>query len=488
MDLKDKLIAYEKQFRENDQEIYKTTISNHEALSFLLDQIPRVELPDQIMERTYYFRYWTYRKHIRNTEHGIIITEFLPDVYWAGACNSINCGTPFHLMEGRWLKDANKYLENYIDFFLDGIGDSFSYSMSFITSICDYAEIVGAEAYVDARYDKIKAWHEIRLTKTKKVGELYYSIDDRDGMEYGIGGSGLRPTINSYICADAMALSKLARRVGKLEDAKYYEAFANNLRDNMFKLMWSGDFFVTIPECVMEEFGRDGVIIPDEHYVRELIGYVPWMYGIADKSHKAAWKYLMDSKCFYTKYGLTTAAQSHPRFMEYHDHACLWNGPIWPYATSQILTAVARSKRADKQFPISAEDYVDLLHIYANSHKRITSDGKVIDWIDEDMSPIDGSWISRDFLKNLGFPKKFGGYERGKDYNHSLFGDLILSGLMGISCENGELSVRPLIPESWDYFKVENLHFRGKRYTITFDRNGSYYGEGKGIVIKEEIK
>lgn len=65
-----------------------------------------------------------------------------------------------------------------------------------------------------------------------------------------------------------------------------------------------------------------------------------------------------------------------------------------------------------------------------------------------------------------------------------LFGDLMLSGLMGIGQEDGELKVQPLIPDSWDYFKVENLHFRGKTYTITFDRNGTYYGNGKGIVIR----
>lgn len=85
-------------------------------------EIPLVDLPDKTVERTYYFRWWTFRKHIRKTPVGYIITEFQPDVPWAGPYNSINCPTPFHLREGRWLKNSNVYLRDYAKFFLDGHG------------------------------------------------------------------------------------------------------------------------------------------------------------------------------------------------------------------------------------------------------------------------------------------------------------------------------------------------------------------------------
>ena len=42
---------------------------------------------------------------------------------------------------------------------------------------------------------------------------LFWQIDDRDGMEFSIGGSGYRPTINSYRYGDAMAVSEIATRV-----------------------------------------------------------------------------------------------------------------------------------------------------------------------------------------------------------------------------------------------------------------------------------
>ena len=43
------------------------------------DKIPLFECPDEDIERTYYFRWWTYRKHFRKTSVGWVVTEFLPD-------------------------------------------------------------------------------------------------------------------------------------------------------------------------------------------------------------------------------------------------------------------------------------------------------------------------------------------------------------------------------------------------------------------------
>ena len=44
---------------------------------------------------------------------------------------------------------------------------------------------------------------------------LFHQIDDRDGMEYSIGGSGYRPTINSYMYGDAVAIANIAALAGQ---------------------------------------------------------------------------------------------------------------------------------------------------------------------------------------------------------------------------------------------------------------------------------
>ena len=56
-----------------------------------------------------------YRKHIKETPEGFIITEFLPEVSWAGKDNSIDCAAGHHFHEVRWLANP-KYLDDYAVF------------------------------------------------------------------------------------------------------------------------------------------------------------------------------------------------------------------------------------------------------------------------------------------------------------------------------------------------------------------------------------
>ena len=75
---KDLLKNYTEKFNENDNEIYVQNYNNQVAFEFLSRNIPLINLPNKDIEETYYFRWWTFRKHIKNTEDGYVITEFLP--------------------------------------------------------------------------------------------------------------------------------------------------------------------------------------------------------------------------------------------------------------------------------------------------------------------------------------------------------------------------------------------------------------------------
>ena len=131
------------------------------------------------------------------------------------------------------------------------------------------------------------------------------------------------------------------------------------------------------------------------------------------------------------------------------------------------------------------DSFFKLLKQYAESHRRIRSDGKEVPWIDEVRHPLRDEWSCRKLLKDLGWLEWAGGRERGKDYNHSTFCDLIISGLVGVKYEDDNLTVNPCIPEEWEYFKLENLHFRGKTYSVIYDKTGEKYHMGKGITLQE---
>ena len=106
---KNLLKKYVDKFNKYDHELYKQLIDNKNAYNFLLENIPIIEIPDKVIEENYYFRWWTYRKHIKSTPDGIVITEFLPKVYWSKKHNTINCPAAHHIYEGRWLRDP-KYI------------------------------------------------------------------------------------------------------------------------------------------------------------------------------------------------------------------------------------------------------------------------------------------------------------------------------------------------------------------------------------------
>ena len=133
--------------------------------------------------------------------------------------------------------------------------------------------------------------------------------------------------------------------------------------------------------------------------------------------------------------------------------------------------------------------FANLLKQYASQHYLESADGVKVPWIDENLHPFTGEWLARHIMieQDRRGIRKMRYLERGKDYNHSLFCDLILSGLLGIGAdEDGRLSVRPLIPEDWGWFCVDNLGFRGELYRITYDRDGSHYGGEKGLRIEKQ--
>ena len=163
-----------------------------------------------------------------------------------------------------------------------------------------------------------------------------------------------------------------------------------------------------------------------------------------------------------------TAEKRHSEYLYEKNHECLWNGYIWPFATTQVLTAINNLLENYSQNVMTKEDFYDILSVYAQSHYLIENDKKVC-WIDEVIHPETGKWSSREKLREWGWKENLGGFERGKDYNHSAFCDIILTALLGIKAENGKLTVNPKIPDSWNEFKVDNLHICGKCYKIIYD-------------------
>ncbi len=486
----DILKTYVDLFNSQDKEIYKTDIPNNMAYDWMKNEIPMLECPDKIIEKTYYYRWWTYRKHIKSTREGIMITEFLPDVSWSGKYNTINAPVGHHLAEGRWLKNSDKYLNDYIKLFLKCNEDSYKYSTWLVSAIKDFYNINNfdiTEKFIINLCSYYENWEKTHMTSCG----LFWSYDDRDAMEYSISGTknlkptkGIRPTLNSYMYADALAIARFAKIADLTEIAEKYTQKAENIKKLMDQYLWRDGFYKAIhPEN--EDFPRieeyDTSDTP-----KELIGYIPWCFEMPEAGKEKVFDLLLNKNAFYTDFGLTTVEQTDRRFMYKVEHECLWNGYVWPFATSQVLSALKyiMFDYGDKEK--YAPMYIKLLHQYAEQHTRITEDKAEIMWIDEVKHPYKNEWTSRMALENWGWPEDKGGFERGKDYNHSTFCDLVISGLTGIRKKDGKLKFEPILPKAWSYFKLDGIYVDGSRYCIAYDKDGDHYGNGKGFIITKD--
>ena len=493
-----KLEQYVIAFNKHDNELYKQHVPNEAALTFLKGNIPLVDLPDKTLEKVYYFRWWTYRKHIKSTHDGFVITEFLPKVSWSGRYNTINCPAGHHIYEGRWLRDP-VYINDYVNFWLYHSGKGIrQYSFWIADALLAHLKVHPNDTLLSRLFPALignyQSW-EVERRDSLKV--LFWQIDNYDGMEFSASGrllnegkkvvsmAAIRPTINSYMYGDAMALSVMAGMLGKTAIERTFHKKAKNIKQEVERRLWNDSlkFFTVMPR----QFEESTKPLP----VREIIGYVPWYFNLPgdDKEYAPAWNKLLDTTGFYAPIGLTVCERAHPYFeISYEGHECQWNGPSWPFATTQTLKSMANYlNNYEYNGSINATDFYRLLKQYALSHKRTTEKGLEIPWIDENLNPFTGDWISRTRLRsweNSTWSTAKGGVERGKDYNHSGYCDLIISDLIGLKpATDNKIEIKPLIPEDWNWFLLDRIKYHGKELTVIWDKSGTKYGTGKGFMV-----
>ncbi|MBI5831051.1 MAG: discoidin domain-containing protein [Armatimonadetes bacterium] len=352
-------------FNAQDSELYTNAVPNAQAADFLAANVPLFECPDPEIERTWYFRWWTYRKHLRQTPDGYVVTEFLPPVPWASKHNTISCAAGHHLYEGRWLRDP-RYLDDYTRFLLRGSDGLHRYSHWLGDAIwarrcADGNGALPQELLPDLTRN-YRAWEKER----RDGNGLFWQVDGADGMEVAIGGTGYRATINSYMYADARAIAAIATAAGQADVARQFGDEAARIRQLVQDKLWDAEaqFFKMRPRPA-----KPGDPEPPLADVRELYGYTPWYFDLPDAKYSVAWRQLMDPQGFHAPFGPTAAEQRDPRFsVLYRGHECQWNGPSWPYSTSVTLVALANLLNDYQQEVVTKADYWDTLRCYTRSH------------------------------------------------------------------------------------------------------------------------
>jgi Bacterial alpha-L-rhamnosidase 6 hairpin glycosidase domain len=461
----DQLKHYVDRFNTMEPEGVVNLISNAQAWEWMTANIPLFSCPDPTIEEIYYFRWWSFRKHIKETPAGMIVTEFIEPVRHAGTYNSISCATSHHLAEGRWLRDQN-FLDQYTRFwFRSNEGKPeyrfHRYSSWIAAAMFDRYLVTGDKTILLDLFDDLIADYITWETEKRRDDGLFWQFDVWDGMEESISGSrkhkNARPTINSYMFANACAIAEIATMAGKPEIASTYRDKASKLKKLVLETLWDSQakFF----KAQTEENGLSDA--------REEIGFIPWCFNLPEKGHEQAWAQLIDLQGFWASFGITTAERRHPKFRSHGVGKCEWDGAVWPFATSQTLNALANVIRNYPQSFVTREHYLQAVQTYAKCHQM---NGKP--YIGEYLDENTGEWLKGD-------------NPRSKYYNHSTFADLIIAGLVGIVPRADDtIEINPLLPEqSWDWFCLDRVPYHGREITIRWDRDGAKFRRGAGLSL-----
>ncbi|MDE3149297.1 MAG: hypothetical protein KGL37_07490 [Acidobacteriota bacterium] len=450
--------------------------------------IPLFSSSDKQFEEMYYFRWYAWQKHVVQTKRGYLITEWLPKPLAPdGSYGALPDAAAFHLGEARWLRNP-RIADDDARFWISPGARPRLYSFALAASVRNVTLTTGntrlGTEMLPGLIANYKAWEASQFDPS--VG-LFWSIDTRDAMEKSISGDGYRPTLNSYMVGDASAIATFARAAGQTAAANEYTAKADTLEHLVETKLWNAKdrFYEAVSPAAdsgirkQKKFKDPGTILKSSG-VRELIGYIPWGYYTPTASHDVAWKQLFDPEGFAGKYGPTTAERRSPRFRFRSSDQCTWNGPSWPYATTQTLLALADLLNGPPQPYIGSQQYYQLFSNYVISQHLRLPDGRVIDWIDEDLDADTDEWIAKDML--IAKHKQVG---RGNYYNHSGFADPLITGLIGLRPRSDrKLVLHPLLPAGvWSYFALDGLPYHGYLLTIVYDQSGRHYRRGRGLMV-----
>ncbi len=455
-----------------------------EDSQWYLDNIPFFECSDKQFEQVYYYRWKLYKAHIRNVgDNRYVITEFINHMgFDRGPYCTINAASMHHIYEGRWLKD-NRYLDGYINYLYQDGGNNRQYSESIADA--SYARwLVNADTsfiihQLDSMELKYNQWSD-HWDASKK---LYYipampdateytiaSIDASGGKEGFAGGEAFRPTINSYMYGNAMAISRIASLKGDTAASRNFLQKAMALKENVEHNLWNDSLqHFTDRYQVSNEYVKYWDFIRG----RELAGFAPWYFNLPTDSgiYNAAWKHVTDTSQLLGAFGLRTNEPSYQYYFKqfvynFGQPSSQWNGPSWPYQTSQVITGMANLLNNYRQDIVTASDYVKILRLFAQQH--FLPGGK-IDLV-ENYNPNTGGPIVYFYWSN--------------HYNHSTFNNLIITGLCGIRPSEGNtLVVHPLVDSSIRYFCLDDVSYHGHKLTVIYDRDGSRYQVGKGVTV-----
>ena len=209
-------------------------------LAWATASIPFFEASDVNLTATFFLRARVLHSHIVATNESQwpwVITEFMPDVPWAGRANAIPCANGHHVAEARWLRgDAARVADSYSGWWSSGLPGVRNNYYAFLShSLLRRLSVAGLAAnlpVVTAALPNLTAITLAFMDGTLPGGRgsgvvpasggCVWNSPGNEGQENSLSGPGCRPLVQSLLYGEAAALATLCGIVGNASCAAVF--------------------------------------------------------------------------------------------------------------------------------------------------------------------------------------------------------------------------------------------------------------------------
>lgn len=478
------------------------------------ENIPLFDCTDPWVTKMWYHRWYVAKKNHSRVGAGLLQEDSFSEGRWNSGwyTATITYGAGHVLREARWLRNP-EYARNYFrgfarcqredglyrSFYVDGIarptGDEGKYTDWITAAVWDTHLVQPDTAFLREALPALRKnisywqrhswdndgllvvdnhwWTGMEWQPSFFFKANYKPAEGRDASS--VQNPVKRTDLTSYQYANVRALAAVQRQLGQAEDAVATETLAETIRQAALAKMWdaqTGFFYDLLP-------GNDERIFT----AKTIAAFYPYYAGLPSQAEYAqAWSHLTNPDEFWPAYPPASTAQDSPAYSQDPEMqgrpltVCYWNGPTWPHATSLVISGLARSLRelGEEAHPVgSRQTLLTLLTSFTQAQFETKDYDR----------PHTGEFYRGD-TADWQTPER--------DYLHSTYADLILTGLIGIVPRADEvLELHPLLPSpsegGWSHFCVENVPYHDRLITIVWDDPEDpvdHYDDGsKGFVV-----